>query len=362
MPKRRSAVDSTSALARHLGLSRWTVSRALNGHPEVNPETAQRVQAAMRELGFVPSPFARGLRGGRTSTIGVAFRELETPILVRKVSHMQKLLRARSYRPLFELTEATSELGLDVMRHFIAMRVEGVVLVDAPAGAESVPWLELLAKNKIPAVFLEPRGALPPNSVALDRSEAMAHVTEHLFRLGHRHFALLGIDASFPLGVPRCEGVAQALRGHGQSFESCVETIMGSNRRFDAFDYGRELAEYLLGRPTLPTALLALNDEIAAGALWRLQHAGLVVPRDVSIVGFDNLVISTQTAPRLCTVDQQVSTIIELAVEMLFQLLEAKPGTELPARTVQGQVILRDSVAPPPPQVAGYKLRPHAGG
>lgn len=359
MPKRRTAVDSTTALARHLGLSRWTVSRALNGHPEVSAETAQRVQAAMREIGFVPSPFARGLRGGRTSTIGIAFRELETPILVRKVSHMQKLLRARNYRPLFELTEATAELGLDVMRHFIAMRVEGVVLVDAPAGPASARWLELLARHKIPAVFLEPREALPPNSIALDRREAMAQVTSHLYRLGHRHFALLGIDRSYPLGVPRCEGVADALRAQGESFDASVETIMGSNRRFDAFDYGRELAEYLLGRPTLPTALLALNDEIAAGALWRLQQAGLSVPRDVSIFGFDNLAIATQTAPRLCTVDQQVAVLIDLAVDLLFQLLEGKPGEERPARQVAGQLVLRDSVAPPPAKVAGFKLRPH---
>jgi DNA-binding LacI/PurR family transcriptional regulator len=363
MPKRRpSSVNSTAALARHLGLSRWTVSRAINGHPEVNADTTQRVQVAMRELGFVPSPFGRALRGGRTRTIGVSFRELETPILVRKVTVMQKLLRERHYRPLFELIEGGSDPGLEVVRHFASMRAEGVVLVDSPVGEESAPWLEFLAQNRIPGVLLEPRGTAAHNAILLDRRAALARVTEHLYQMGHRHFGLLGIDRSFPLGVPRCEGVADALKAHGERFEDCVDTVIQSNRRFDAFDYGRELAEFLLGRPVLPTALIALNDEIATGAMWQLQRAGLVVPRDISIFGFDNQPISTQTSPRLSTVDQQVPEMIAATVEMLFELLKSPPGTELPARCVQAQVVLRDSVAPPPAAVPGYKIRRHARG
>lgn len=358
--KARPAVDSTSALARHLGLSRWTVSRALNGHPDVNPETAARVQAAARESGFVPSPFARGLRGGRTGTIGIAFRELETPILVRKVAHMQTLLRTRQYRPLFELTEASGEVGLDVIQHFVAMRVEGVILVDASAGPDAAVWRRLLDDHGIPAVFLEPRGIVSENAVSLDRAAAMQRVTEQLWRLGHRHFALLGIDRSYPLGVPRVDGVAAALRAHGASFEDCVEVIMGSNRRFDAFDYGRELADYVLGLPALPTALLALNDEIATGALWRLQQAGVSVPRDVSLFGFDNLPIGLQTSPRLCTVDQQVTDMIEATVSMLFALLDAPPGKRILSRQLPTQIVLRDSVAAPAIRVAGFGLRPRS--
>ncbi len=359
-PRRPARVTSTAALARHLGLSRWTVSRAINGHPEVNAETTERVKAAMRELGFVPNPFGRALRGARTRTIGVSFRELETPILVRKVTVMQKLLRERHYRPLFELIEGGSDPGLEVVRHFASMRAEGVVLVDSPVGEESAPWLEFLAQHRIPGVLLEPRGVVAHNAILLDRRAVLAQLTAHLLQLGHRHFGLLGIDRSFPLGVPRCEGVADALAAQGLTFDACVDTIILSNRRFDAFDYGRELAEFLLGQPTLPTALIALNDEIATGAMWRLQRAGLVIPRDLSIFGFDNLPIATQTNPRLSTVDQQVAEMIAATVEMLFELLAARPGTQIPARRVQARLVLRDSVAPPPRRIPGYQLRRHA--
>lgn len=356
---RSSPVNSTAALARHLGLSRWTVSRAINGHPEVTPETSERVKAAMVELGFVPNPFGRALRGARTRTVGVSFRELETPILVRKAAVIQKLLRARGFRPLFEIIDEGANSGLEVVRHFHSMQVEGVIMVDANVGAAGKPWQDYLAAQRIPTVLLEPRGAVEHNAILVERRAALAQVTDFLFGLGHRHFALLGIDRSFPFGVPRCDGVADALAAHGARFEECVETIMQSNRRFDSFDYGRELAEFLLGRPTLPTALIALNDEIAAGALWHLRRAGLVVPRDVSLVGFDNMPIANHTSPRLTTVDQQVNELVAAATGMLFDLLGAKPGTLLPTRHVQAQLVRRDSVAPPPRSVPGFKIRPH---
>jgi LacI family transcriptional regulator len=307
----------------------------------------------------VPNPFGRALRGARTKTIGVSFRELETPILVRKATVIQQLLRSRHYRPLFEIIEDGSNSGLEVVRHFHSMQVEGVVMVDANVGPGSQGWLNYLAKNALPVVLLEPRGTVSHNAIQLERREALAQLTDQLFTLGHRHFALLGIDRSFPFGVPRCDGVAQALAAHGARFEECVDTIMQSNRRFDSFDYGRELAEFLLGRPTLPTALIALNDEIAAGALWRLQRAGLVVPRDLSIVGFDNMPIASHTTPRLSTVDQQVVEMVTATMDMLFELLQSKPGTNLPTRHVNAQLVARDSVAPPPRAIAGFKLRPH---
>src|SRR5690606_23635790 len=103
-------VATTSALARHLGLSRWTVSRVLNGHPGVRPDTVARVRAAMDELGFTPDPLARGLRGTPTGAVGVCFSELESPILARKTATLQRLLREAGLRSLIELTNGEADL------------------------------------------------------------------------------------------------------------------------------------------------------------------------------------------------------------------------------------------------------------
>ncbi|HEX9446010.1 MAG TPA: substrate-binding domain-containing protein, partial [Candidatus Binatia bacterium] len=109
---------------------------------------------------------------------------------------------------------------------------------------------------------------------------------------------------------------------------------------------GHAVARKLLGAKRRPTALLAINDDVAAGAMWGLQKAGYVIPRDFSIFGFDNMVLSEQTTPALCTVDHQVETVATAAAEMLFKLIETGPAARLPAVKIPPRLVLRDSVAP----------------
>src|SRR5947209_2111417 len=130
----KKTIHSTAELARHLGLSRWAVSRALNGHSGVSAQTVAQVQSAMQEFGFTPSAHARGLRGRKTGAIGICFRELNTPVTIQKIAHVQRILSRKGYRPLFELTEVDDGKGIEVINHFISLKVEGVLLIDAIPG------------------------------------------------------------------------------------------------------------------------------------------------------------------------------------------------------------------------------------
>ena len=339
------SIHSTAELARHLGLSRWSVSRAINRKGGVSTATADSVRAAMEEFGFTPSPHGRALRGHRTGAIGICFRELDTPITIQKIAHLQRMLSRRSYRPLFEFTELDQRMGTDVIRHFISMRVEGVLLIDTPPGPETSAWLRMLKKHGIPAASVEPVGPITHNGVHLDRVEAMARVTAHLLALGHQQFALLGIGRELALGRPRLDGVMQALAGAGLP-ESAVDILCLPTERPAGLRYGRELAESLLALPRRPSALLAINDDVAAGALWRLQRAGLRCPADFSLVGFDNLPLSGQTTPTLTTVDHNVEAVAVAALDMLFRLIELGPNARLPAVKIEPKIILRESTAP----------------
>src|SRR2546423_9625848 len=98
----KKSIHSTAELARHLGLSRWSVSRAINGQDGVSAATAEQVRAAMEEFGFAPSVHGRGLRGLRTGVIGICFRALDTPVTIEKIAHAQRLVSAPGYRPPFE--------------------------------------------------------------------------------------------------------------------------------------------------------------------------------------------------------------------------------------------------------------------
>ncbi len=338
-------ITSTAELARHLGLSRWAVSRALNNHAGVSAATADKVRAAMAKSGFSPSVHARGLRGARTGVIGICFRELNTPVTIQKIAHVQRLVRAGGFRPLFELTQLDQRTATDVVDHFISMRVEGVLFVDTSMDAECAQWVEQLATNGIPASFLEPLGAGDHNAVSLDREAAMAEVTQHLLDLGHSRLALLGISRKFPLGKPRIAGVERALRANSLTVRDTVMVVDQPVRRHLGLLYGRELAEQILGLAVKPTALIALNDEVAAGAMWHLQRSGFAFPSDFSIFGFDNLMLAAQTNPALSSVDHNVEKIAAAAVEMLLRLIQLGPSARLPSVTIAPQLVLRESVA-----------------
>lgn len=119
-------ISSTKDLAQHLGISRWTVSRVLNGHPEVKEESRIRVLEAAGELGFSPNAMARGLRGGPTGLIGVCFQELESPALAKKMAFLQQELRTWGFQAMIELTDGDPELEESVIRHFLSLRTEGI--------------------------------------------------------------------------------------------------------------------------------------------------------------------------------------------------------------------------------------------
>ncbi len=342
------SIHSTAELARHLGLSRWSVSRAINGQDGVSAETVEQVRAAMDRFGFAPSAHGRGLRGHRTGAIGICFRVLDTPVTIGKVAHVQRLVSERGYRPLFELTELDQRMGHEVINHFISLRVEGVLFVDTPPGPLSAEWLKRLRRHGIPAAHLEPLGSFVHNAVHLDRTAAMASATTHLLELGHERFALLGINQESPLGRPRYEGVVQALVADGKDPARCFSVLDFPHTRPAGLRYGQELATRLLASKRPPTALLAVNDEVAAGLMWGLQKAGHAVPRDFSVFGFDNSPLSEQTTPALCTVDHNVAAIASAAVATLLELIGRGPTAKLPVVKLAPRMVLRESVGPAP--------------
>lgn len=339
------SIRSTADLARHLGLSRWSVSRAINGQDGVSAETIALVKAAMEKFAFTPSLHARGLRGRRTGVIGVCCRDLETRVTTQKIVRIQRLLSSRGYRPMLEFAEVDQRMAPAVMRHFIAMCVEGVVLVDMPLATESTGWQRLLNQRRIPVIQVEPLGTPEYNAVYVDREEALARLTGHLLDLGHEHLSLLGISANFPLGRPRYAGVLRALRTRGLRPESCLTVIDFPAQRHGGLRYGHELAERLITTKTRASALVALNDDVAVGVLWRLQKEGWACPRDFSLAGFDNLVLGEQTSPALTTVDHNVDAVVVAAVDMLTQLIERGPGTMLPSVKIEPRLVVRDSTA-----------------
>lgn len=311
-------IETTRALAEHLGLSRWTISRVLNGHPGVKASTRSRVEAAMAELGFAPNPMARGLRGGRTRMIGVVFQELETPVLVKKVMALQTGLREAGYQAVIELTGGRPDEEERVIRSFFNLQVDGVVLVGSTLTSDHRLIGELEAARAATLLVDPANPGLPFPEVTLDRRAAMPLLLRHLHDLGHRRFALLGVNAESPYGRERMDGLRRAARSLGLAWKSTFSAYSEPGPPVQDYAYGWRLAEQALVARDGASAWLCLNDRVALGAIKRLEAAGLQVPADRSVTGFDNLDVGAFSRPTLTTIDQQVDAQMARAVEWLL--------------------------------------------
>lgn len=333
--------SSTSALAERLGLSRWTVSRVINGHSGVRPETVARVRQAMEELGYEPNAFARGLRGGKTGIVGICFQELDNPILTRKAGLLQAAFRERGYRAMIELTNGDRERETEAIRIFMGLRVEGIVLLGSSLADE-----DSQALGQVPLVWVDPEKKFPGEQISVDRAYSMKLVLEHLHGLGHRRFGVLGIDPENPYGAFRWPAFKEYARQLSIDLDKDATTIYQSGRLDHTYDYGRELADQLLAEcPNIPTGIVALNDRVAIGAINRFREEGLRVPDDISVAGYDNLDIAAHFRPPLTTVDQRESDLMQLACDALIERIEGREAVNEP-RFVRPLLITRSSTGP----------------
>jgi DNA-binding LacI/PurR family transcriptional regulator len=335
---------STAEFAHHIGLARTTVSRVLNGQPGLKAKTIERVQRALAETGFTPNAHALHLKGKRTSMIGICMEDLATPPAVRKLATLQRVLRMRGFSSLIEVF--TPGTGRDVVRHFQSLRVEAVVFIGHFNRDEIEARIAELTAIGTPHVVIDHFGLRGANTVSLDRAAGMQAVVDHLFELGHRTFGLLGVTKGPTSKIDRLTGIHTALRAHGLEFDSAVVSLDHLHERHNDFDYGRALATSFAKLSQLPTAFLGYNDEIAIGALRGFQEAGLKLPRDLSLTGFNNQDICHMTWPTLTTVDQNIEGTISEAAEMIVSQL-GKPLRIKPiVRTIAPKLVIGESTGP----------------
>lgn len=335
---------STADFARHVGLARTTVSRVLNRQPGLKQKTIERVQLALAETGFTPNAHALHLKGKRTAMVGICMEDLLTPPAVRKLAALQRLLRDRGFSSLIEVFTPGS--GRDVVRHFLSMRVEAVVFIGHFLREEIEARIAGLIAHGTPHLVIDHFGLKNANTVSLDRAAAMVALVNHLLELGHLSFGLLGIARAPASRYDRLTGIHTALRARGLDFAAATLSLDHLHERRNDFDYGRKLAASFIAMPHRPTALLALNDEIAIGALRGLQEAGLKVPRDMSLAGFNNQDISLMTTPTLTTIDQNIEATIATAANAILAQLNLPPRKRPLVHMIAPELVVRESTGP----------------
>lgn len=344
-PKKPAAqIRSSVDFARYVGLARTTVSRVLNGQPGLKKKTIERVQRAIEETGFVPNAYALHLKGKRTATVGVCLETLLTPPLISKLAGLQKRLRDQNYATLIEVLEPGN--ARKVIRHFLSMRVEAVVFIGYFDEDQLAGLINELNASATPHLLVDHAGIKNANTVALDRVAAMRELTEHLLTLGHRKFGLLAFSGTVRSTRDRLQGIREALHAAGLELEQCTRVLDYLHVRNNDFEYGRLLADSFVESRNLPTAMVALNDEIAIGAMHALQKHGLSVPEDISVTGFNNQDICMMTTPSLTSVDQRVEATVDAAAKYVLSQI-GQPLKDRPVvKMIESQIVVRESTAP----------------
>ncbi len=326
------------ALARLAGVHPSTVSRVLNGDPQqrVSPEVRERIVALARDHGYQPNRLARALRLKRSHVVGTLIPDISNPFFAALFRGIEDALAGQEFSVILANTDdepAREQRGLDMLR---GRQVDGLILATA---RRCDPAIAALAASGFPFVLVnrhtEPLAA---NAVVPDDYNGASAAVDHLVALGHRRIAhIAGLD-EMSTGHKRRLGYAAALCRHGLPADPSL-VVTGNYREAGGYEAMRRL----LALTEPPTAVFAVNDLAAAGALRALAAAGLHVPDDVSLVGFNDL--PTGTSPRLTTLHVPLHALGVAAAERLLDVLAAPAAPREPV-VVPVELVRRESTGP----------------
>jgi DNA-binding LacI/PurR family transcriptional regulator len=293
------------------GVSTATVSRFINGLQKFSAPTEARLKEAIDRLGFSVDPLARSMITGKTHTVAVVILDIRNPHFTGIVKGANRKAQTLGYNLLFVDT-AERQGGEVQMLRDLSRRVDGLVVSSRMPEAD----LSMLSALDKPVVFFGRAGRLGVHSVSSDGRAAAAMLARHLLDLGHRRIAYLGYPSA-RWDMERKASVAAVLAESGlglQCFSADAPTLEAGENA---------VAEVLMG-PSRPQAVVCFNDLLALGFMHQAQIAGIRVPEQVSVTGFDDIPFARYTVPALTTVDMQSEAMGELAVARVIQAIEGK--------------------------------------
>ncbi|HEY0014141.1 MAG TPA: LacI family DNA-binding transcriptional regulator [Allosphingosinicella sp.] len=333
-------------VARAAGVSAMTVSRVINGEPNVRDTTRDAVLAAIAQLNYAPNAAARSLAAGEATHIGLLYANPSAAYLSQFLIGALEAARRAGCHLIVESCESeNADEQAEATRRFATTNVEGVIL--PPPLSESHAILAELDAVGMPVVTVAmgfPRA--DSLNVRIDDYAAANEMTRHLLDLGHRRIGFIKGHPNHIASHERARGFLAALEDHGlDPADAPIE------QGYFTFRSGLVAAERLLARRNPPTAIFASNDDMAAAAVSVMHRRGLSVPGDVSVVGFDDTLIATTIWPELTTVKQPIAAMAEAALDILLSNVRARRGGSEPGANEQvlgHEMIVRESSGPAP--------------
>jgi len=341
--KKRSAPNTArmdiNSVARLANVSIATVSRTINHVPTVNPKLAKRVWEVIKEFDYLPNTQARALVSGRSRLLGLIVSEITNPFFPELIQGFEDVAVEHGYEILIGSTNYDPERMKRCIRRMVERKAEGVAVMTF--GIEE-PLLEQLADRKVPMVFVDVGPEQPAISLLrVDYYQGIRQAVQHLAALGHR-------DIAFVAGPLRLHSAQSRLAAFRRATQECG-IVIGKQRIIEGdhtMEGGITAAKTLLSGSNLPTAVMCSNDVTAIGVMHQAYRAGLRVPDDLSVIGFDNIHITQMMIPPLTTIQM---SCIDLAKEAVTALRAHVEKTPAPKRDypIETKLVVRETTGFP---------------
>ena len=328
-------------IAKQAGVSHSTVSRALHGSPLIADETVKRIRQIAVEMGYFPSAAARSLRTSRSHALGVIVSTIDDPFFSEILQGIEEIAQGRGYSLLMAASQRNPEREQAIVQDMRQRQVDGLIICSASFNTSQ--QLKLLEFG-IPIVVINNQAAEDYRySIYHDDVDGSRQVTRHLIELGHKRIAYLGNSLSGRTTLDRLTGFRLEMEIAGFTIPAKYIYEVPGSRPED----GLTGLEHFLKLPEYPTAIFCFNDMLAIGLLNGLHSAGIRVPEDISVVGFDNIVFSAYTNPPLTTLDQPKHYIGAEAARLILGLLDNEEIPEQQIQKLKGKLLVRQSTVPP---------------
>jgi LacI family transcriptional regulator len=307
-------------IATDMSVSVATVSNALTGKGRVSSEMVERIRQRASDLGYRPSLAGRALRSGQSGILGLVMPDLTNPLFPRIAQNLSLIADDRQLGILIADSRGNPGEQMQAIERLLDRGVDGLLIVPQKGTAPGM--------QRVPTVIINTPSD-PDNTVSADHAGGGRLIAEHIVELGHRHVVLLGGDPVSEVQRDRVHGMRSAFSDSGTVQEYWADD--GIERLAPAIEKGA-------------TAIMTTSDLLALRVHSHLTRCGIVVPRDVSLTGFDDLPFATAMHPKLTTVAQDVEQIASLAIERLIQAIQNTRALEKIA-TIPMRLVTRNSTA-----------------
>ncbi|WP_216828968.1 catabolite control protein A [Alkalihalobacterium elongatum] len=309
-------------VAREAGVSMATVSRVVNGNPNVKPATRKKVMEAIEQLGYRPNAVARGLASKKTTTVGVIIPDISSIFFAELARGIEDIATMYKYNIILCNSDQNKEKEIRLINTLLEKQVDGIVFMGGQITEEHADHFKNSPVPVVLAATLDAEKAIP--SVVIDYQQAVYDAINHLLSEGHKSIGMLSGPLEDPVnGYQKFAGYRQAIEEAGLEFNEDMVKIGDYT-----YDSGIEAMQSFIEMEEKPTAIFASTDEMALGIIHGAQDKGFDVPKDFEVVGFDNTRLATMVRPTLTTVVQPMYDIGAVSMRLLTKFMNKEEVTD----------------------------------